>query len=116
MHAVSCQQTELEEVPMSMVVALDVHRKQITYRSLDRETGELRRGRIAPAARTDVREWLERFSGCEAEFALEGTTGWRFVVEEIERAGHRAVWLIRPRRRPGGAASGARRPTTLTAS
>jgi hypothetical protein len=30
---------------------------------------------------------LERFRGCEAEFALEGTTGWRFVVEEIERAG-----------------------------
>jgi hypothetical protein len=23
-------------------------------------------------------------------FALEGTTGWRFVVEEVERAGHRA--------------------------
>jgi hypothetical protein len=37
-----------------------------------------------------VREWLERFAGCDAEFALEGTTGWRFVVEEIERAGHRA--------------------------
>src|SRR5262249_26549540 len=27
---------------------------------------------------------------CAAEFAVEGTTGWRFVVEEIERAGHRA--------------------------
>ncbi len=26
----------------------------------------------------------------ELEFALEGTTGWRFVVEEIERAGHTA--------------------------
>ena len=89
-HAVSLQLTELEEVLMRMVVALDVHRKQITYKSLERESGEVRRGRIAPAARADVREWLERFSGCEAEFALEGTTGWRFVVEEIERAGHRA--------------------------
>jgi transposase len=37
-----------------------------------------------------VREWLGRFEGGEAEFALEGTTGWRFVVEEIERAGSRA--------------------------
>jgi len=24
----------------------------------------------------------------EGEFVLEGTTGWRFVIEEIERAGH----------------------------
>src|SRR6266513_1620518 len=38
----------------------------------------------------DVRTWLAQFAGCEVEFALEGTTGWRFVAEEIERAGHRA--------------------------
>src|SRR5215211_2763892 len=82
--------TELEEVSMGIVVALDVHRRQITYKALDRETGELRRGRIAPASRVDVRAWLAQFAGCEAEFALEGTTGWRFVVEEIERAGHTA--------------------------
>src|SRR5438128_8350266 len=75
---------------MGIVVALDVHRKQITYKTLDRETGEVRRGRIAPAARADVRAWLRQFAGCEAAFALEGTTGWRFVVEEIERAGHSA--------------------------
>jgi hypothetical protein len=75
---------------MGIVVALDVHRNQITFKALDRETGELSRGRIAPAARVDVRAWLERFAGRQAEFALEGTTGWRFVVEEIERAGHRA--------------------------
>ncbi len=75
---------------MGIVVALDVHRKQITYKTLDRETGEVKRGRIAPAARADMRAWLARFAGCEVEFALEGTTGWRFVVEEIERAGHRA--------------------------
>jgi transposase len=73
---------------MQIVSALDVHRRQITYKMLDRETGEVKRGRIAPAARCDVRGWLARFDGCEAEFVLEGTTGWRFVVEEIERAGH----------------------------
>jgi transposase len=82
--------TELEEVPMRIVVALDVHRRQITYKTLDRESGEVRRGRVVPATRAAVREWLEQFAGSEAEFALEGTTGWRFVVEEIERAGHRA--------------------------
>src|SRR6266540_2195849 len=75
---------------MGIVVALDVHRNQITYKALDQETGELRRGRIAPAARAELRAWLGQFAGCQAEFALEGTTGWRFVAEEIERAGHRA--------------------------
>ena len=75
---------------MGIVVALDVHRNQITYKALDRETGELRRGRIAPAARAELRAWLGQFAGCQAEFALEGTTGWRFVAEEIERAGHTA--------------------------
>jgi transposase len=57
---------------------------------LDQQTGELRRGRIAPAARAEVRSWLRQFADCRADFAVEGTTGWRFVVEEIERAGHRA--------------------------
>src|SRR6266508_3971549 len=75
---------------MGMVVALDVHRNQITYKALDQETGEVSRGRIAPAARADVRAWLGQFAGREAGFALEGTPGWRSVVEEIERAGHRA--------------------------
>src|SRR6266545_5157428 len=64
--------TELEEVPMRIVVALDVHRRQITYKTLNRESGEVWRGRIAPATRGAVREWLEQFAGCEAEFALEG--------------------------------------------
>src|SRR5712691_4201154 len=75
---------------MGIVVALDVHRNQITYKALDQETGELRRGRISPAARAEVRAWLGRYGGRAVEFALEGTTGWRFVVEEIERAGHTA--------------------------
>jgi transposase len=73
---------------MQIVGALDVHRRQITYKTLDLASGDLRRGRLSPATRESVREWLERFTGCEAEFALEGTTGWRFVAEEIERAGH----------------------------
>ncbi|TMK55064.1 MAG: IS110 family transposase, partial [Actinobacteria bacterium] len=75
---------------MRIVVALDVHRNQITYKALDQDTGELRRGRIAPATRAEVRAWLGQFVACQVEFALEGTTGWRFVAEEIERAGHTA--------------------------
>jgi transposase len=76
---------------MGIVVALDVHRNQITFKALERETGELRRGRIAPATRAELRSWLTQFAGQAVEVAVEGTTGWRFVVDEVERAGHRAL-------------------------
>jgi hypothetical protein len=55
-----------------------------------------RRSRCGSYARVrrlgkSVRAWLSRFDDLDGvHFALEGTTGWRFVVEEIERAGHRA--------------------------
>src|SRR6266480_2565432 len=75
---------------MQIVGALDVHRRQITFKTLEPASGESSRGRISPAAREPLRQWLERFAGLEGVFVLEGTTGWRFVVEEIERAGHRA--------------------------
>jgi transposase len=75
---------------MQIVSALDVHRRQITFWTVELASGETGRGRISPAAREPVRVWLERFAGQDAHFALEGTTGWRFVVEEIERAGHTA--------------------------
>lgn len=76
---------------MRIVCALDVHRRQITYLSVDVGSGEVSRGRISPTTRGAVRAWLARFDGAhDVHFALEGTTGWRFVVEEIERAGHHA--------------------------
>jgi len=42
---------------------------------------------MAPADRAHVRKWLGRFRGQELEVALEATTGWRFVVEELRRVG-----------------------------
>jgi transposase len=76
---------------MRIVCALDVHRRQITYAVVDVRSGEMSRGRIAPATRESVRGWLARFDFLDdVHFALEGTTGWRFVVEEVARAGHRA--------------------------
>lgn len=76
---------------MEMVGGLDLHRSQITFRTVDLRTGEVQRGKIYPGAREAVREWLDQFqSGTDAHFALEGTTGWRFVVEEIERRGFTA--------------------------
>jgi transposase len=82
--------TELEEVPMTIVVGLDVHREQITFDALDTQTGEVRRGRIRPAERESFRRFLRRFDGEPVEAALEATTGWRFIVEELHAAGARA--------------------------
>ena len=74
---------------MPIVGGLDIHRKQITFDCLDTDTGELRRGRIVPADRTHLAEWLTRhLAGCgEAHLAFEGCTGWRYVAEELARAG-----------------------------
>jgi transposase len=80
---------------MSIVMGLDQHRAQITAEWIDTSTGEVSRGRIAPADRASVRRFLGRFSGRELEVALEATTGWRFVVEELRRVGAR-VHLAEP--------------------
>jgi transposase len=72
---------------VTIVMGLDQHRGQITGEWLDTETGELQRTRVAPADRVAVRKWLSRFRGREFEVALEATTGWRFVVEELRRVG-----------------------------
>lgn len=72
---------------MTIVMGLDVHREQITFDALDTETGEIRRGRIRPADRGTVRHFLRQFEGRDVEAALEATTGWRFLVEELRAAG-----------------------------
>lgn len=71
---------------MAIVGGLDVHRRQITFDYLDSETGQVRRGQI-PGTRPSLRSWLARLEGQPGTFAVEGCTGWRFVVEELERAG-----------------------------
>jgi transposase len=68
-------------------MGLDQHRGQITGEWIDTETGEVQRTRVVPADRAAVREFLQRFRGGELEVALEATTGWRFVVEELRRVG-----------------------------
>jgi transposase len=72
---------ELEEVPMPIVGGLDIHRKQLTFDYLYTETGEVKRGQVAPADRAHLRAWLVRFAGRDdVAFALEGCTGWRYVA------------------------------------
>ncbi len=73
---------------MSIVGAFDVHRRQLTFEYLDTSSGELKRGRVVPADRQHLRAWLARFAGQDGvHFALEGCTGWRYVLEELAAAG-----------------------------
>lgn len=80
---------------MSMVFGLDLHRDQITFDGLDVESGEVWRGRVWQPDRERVRRWLVhdvagRAGGGPVALAVEGCTGWRYVVEEIEAAGFEA--------------------------
>jgi transposase len=76
-----------QELAVSIVVGFDVHRAQITFDALDGATGEVTTGRISPADRQGLRRFLRRWKGRQVEAAVEATTGWRFVVEELQRAG-----------------------------
>jgi transposase len=75
---------------VSLVMGMDQHRAQISAEWIDTLTGEISRARVAPAERTGVRKFLARFEGVDLEVALEATTGWRFVVEELQRVGAEA--------------------------
>lgn len=74
---------------MSIVGAFDVHRRQVTFDYLDTGSGQVRRGRLHDPHRERFREWLgSEFGGrADVAFALEGCTGWRYMVEELNRAG-----------------------------
>src|ERR671918_2741700 len=80
---------------MSMVCGLDLHRQQITFDALETESGEVWRGRVWQPDRHRFRRWLSRevarrADGQPVAMAVEGCTGWRYVVEEITAAGFEA--------------------------
>jgi transposase len=81
---------------VTIVVGFDVHRAQITFDALDGATGEVTTGRISPADRQGLRGFLRRWTGREVEAAVEATTGWRFVVEELQRAGATVLLAATP--------------------
>src|SRR3954452_8553384 len=72
---------------MAIVMGLDQHRAQIAAEWIDTDTGEVGRARVSPALRGDVRQFFKRFAGQRLEVALEATTGWRVVVEELHAIG-----------------------------
>jgi transposase len=80
---------------MVMVGGLDLHRRQITFDVVDVESGEEWRGRVWQPDRDRFRRWLlddvtGRANGGAVALAVEGCTGWRYVVEEIVSAGFEA--------------------------
>ena len=80
---------------MSMVCGLDLHRQQITFDALETDSGEVWRGRVWQPDRERFRRWLtsdvaRRANGQPVTMAVEGCTGWRYVVEEIAAAGFEA--------------------------
>lgn len=74
---------------MGIVGGLDVHRAQITFNWVD-DDEVAHRGQVRPATRETFGSWLAGLPLGEGDFAVEATTGWRFVVEELQRAGFRA--------------------------
>src|SRR5436190_177881 len=66
---------------------LDIHRGQLTYELLNTDTGELRRGRWSPATYAGMRRLLVELPPGLVDVALEATTGWCVVVEELQAAG-----------------------------
>jgi transposase len=80
---------------MSMVCGLDLHRQQITFDAVSTASGEVWRGRLWQPNRDRLRHWLRhdvtgRTDGLPVVMAVEGCTGWRYVVEEIVSAGFEA--------------------------
>jgi transposase len=78
-----------------MVCGLDLHRQQITFDALEVESGDAWRGRLWQPDRQRFRRWLhedlaKRADGGPVSLAVEGCTGWRYVVEEIIAAGFEA--------------------------
>ena len=80
---------------MTMVCGLDLHRRQITFDALEVDSGEEWRGKIWQPDRDRFGRWLRddmtrRANGGLVALAVEGCTGWRYVVEEIEAVGFEA--------------------------
>jgi transposase len=80
---------------MTIVCGLDLHRRQITFDALEVESGQVWTGRVWQPDRQRFRRWLRddvagRAGGGSVSMAVEGCTGWRYVVEEVVAAGFEA--------------------------
>ena len=76
---------------MTIVMGLDQHRAQITAEWIDTvDRRDVAGAGGAGGPRAGVRGSCSASAAQELEVALEATTGWRFVVEELRAVGGRA--------------------------
>jgi transposase len=80
---------------MTTVCRLDLHRRQITFDAVEVDSGQVWTGRLWQPDRERFRRWLredvsDRARGGRVAIAVEGCTGWRYVVEEVVAAGFEA--------------------------
>ena len=100
---------------MGIVGGLDIHRHQITFNYLDTDSGEVARGKIAPADRQHVALWLGRFAGGPTwPSPSRGAPGGASSSTSSGASGPGPIWQSRPIRPRSGAASSGPRPTTPT--
>jgi hypothetical protein len=86
---------------------------------LDVESGEIWRGRLWQPDRARFRNWLEnevtlRAHSSAVAIAVEGCTGWRYVTEEISKAGFTPFLAEPADTQAARGKSTARRPTAPT--
>ena len=75
---------------MTILGGLDIHRGQVTFDYVDTRSGEVSTGKIREPHRERFREWLTGLPDADAEFVMEGCTGWLYIAEELAAAGMRA--------------------------
>ena len=74
---------------MTILGGLDIHRGQVTFDYVNTASGEVTTGKIRDPDRERFREWLMALPDRDAEFVMEGCTGWLYIAEELAAAGMR---------------------------
>lgn len=75
---------------MTILGGLDIHRGQITFDYVNSSSGEVSTGKIREPHRERLRAWLGDLPTTDAEFVMEGCTGWLYIEQELRAAGMRA--------------------------
>jgi transposase len=75
---------------MTILGGLDIHRGQVTFDYVDTSTGEVCTGRIRDPDRDRFAAWLAELPSRDAEFVMEGCTGWYYIADELAKAQMRA--------------------------
>ena len=73
---------------MTVVVGLDIHREQVTFDALDDVTGEVMRGRIAPADRLALRRFLGSLPAGRGRRGVGGDDGLAVHRRGVGRRRH----------------------------